>query len=76
MDWEGYEIGHVASGMVIFIKNRTKFKFYCFDSTKACINPFKIFLEIKAKIQKLLNQNKYLFSYYLAILFVFFKTTQ
>jgi len=30
MDWEGYEIGHVASGMVISIKNRTKFKFLLF----------------------------------------------
>jgi len=29
MDWEGYEIEHVASGMVI-IENRKKFKFLQF----------------------------------------------
>jgi len=30
MDWEGYEIEHVASGMVIYIGNRRKFKFLLF----------------------------------------------
>jgi len=32
MDWEGYEIGHVASGMVISAENRKKFQFYHPDS--------------------------------------------